>query len=111
FSADLRYVITRPSAVVSFYLGAGYSYMAMTSTQHYSLQLDSITRGPQQIYQSSFDRGAIKVLFGARHDFEIGSGLIFEPFAQVEAIAAFQGQQQENSFIYQPDRDQLIMTN
>ena len=111
-SVDFRYMITKPDALVSFYLGAGYMYMVMTNTQHYvQFQQDSVHYGGDQTYQNSFDRSAIKVLFGMRHDFELGSGLTLEPFAQIATMAAFQGQQQENSFILGPDPTLLIMTH
>ncbi|HEX5317142.1 MAG TPA: TatD family hydrolase [Candidatus Kapabacteria bacterium] len=110
-SADFRYVITKPGALISFYLGAGYMYMVMTNTQQYYQLTDSINHGGTQTYQKSFDRSAIKVLFGMRHDFELGSGMTLEPYAQIATMAAFQGQQQENSFILGPERDLLIMTH
>jgi len=110
-SADFRYVITKPDAVINFYLGMGYMYMVMTNTQQYFLMEDSIHHAGGQTYQKSFDRSAIKVLFGMRHDFEIGSGMTLEPFAQIATMAAFQGQQQENSFLLGPDPTLLIMTH
>jgi len=111
-SVDFRYIITKPDALVSFYLGAGYMYMVMTNTQHYvQFQQDFVQHGGDQTYQKSFDRSAIKVLFGMRHDFELGSGLTLEPFAQIATMAAFQGQQQENSFILGPESDLMVMTH
>ncbi|HET6401414.1 MAG TPA: TatD family hydrolase [Candidatus Kapabacteria bacterium] len=111
-SADFRYVITKPDALIDFYLGAGYMYMVMTNTQHYfQFQQDSVHYGGDQIYQKSFDRSAIKVMFGMRHDFELGSGLTLESFAQIATMAAFQGQQPEQSFMLNPDPQLLIMTH
>jgi TatD DNase family protein len=110
-SFDFRYVITQPSAIVSFYIGAGYTYLTMNNTQHYAIALDSIHSDNQDhTYSVSFHRGALKLLFGARHDFELGGGFTIEPFAQIAMIAAFQGSKQQPDFIFRPTSDQIIAT-
>ncbi|HEY3876227.1 MAG TPA: hypothetical protein VGM92_12180, partial [Candidatus Kapabacteria bacterium] len=110
-SADFRYVITRPDALVSFYFGLGYDYIIMTNTQHYYPLIDSASHGGDQVYEKTFDRSALKVLFGARHDFELGSGLTLQSYIQIATIAAFQGQVQAAGFILGPTSDLLIMTH
>ena len=110
-SFDARYVITQPTASLSFYLGLGYTRITFTNTQTYHLMKDSITPSPElQTYQQIWSRGALKVLFGMRHDFELGNGLTVEPFAQIAAISAFSGPYLDNAFVFRPASDQIIMT-
>jgi hypothetical protein len=110
-SFDARFVITQPSAIVGFYVGAGYTYLTMTNTQHYALAKDSTHSDNQDhTYSVSFHRGALKLLFGARHDFELGGGFTLEPFGQIAMIAAFQGSQQQPDFVFRPTADQIIAT-
>ena len=100
---DFRYIITQPTALVKFYLGLGYSYLIMTNAQHYSLALDSIhSDNLDHVNQVSFYRHAVKVLFGMRHDFEVGGGFTVEPFAQISMTVAFNGQNERPDFIFQP---------
>ncbi len=111
-SFDFRYVITQPTAWLSFYLGLGYTHIAFNNTQTYHVMKDSVTPAPElSTFQQLWSRGSIKVLFGMRHDFELGQGMTIEPFAQIAAISALSGENQDNGFVFAPDRQQIIMTH
>lgn len=121
-SIDFRYVITRPSAIVNFYLGAGYNHMSMSNDQRYYPRLpravDTVNyASAPQTFSGTFSRNALSLLFGMRHDFEVGSGLTVTPYAQISAIGAFQGtpgdvsSNQNAAFVFQADPDQIIMTH
>lgn len=111
YGIDLRYVIAKPDAIVRFYFGLGYSYIHMVSEQHYAIALDSIhSDNSDRVISQTWSRGAIKLLFGMRHDFEIGHGFTLETFAQIAGIGAFQGEEANPNFIFRPDPDQIIMT-
>ncbi|MDP4199070.1 MAG: TatD family hydrolase [Bacteroidota bacterium] len=113
YSLDLRYVITRPASVIKFYFGIGYTHLSMTNEQHSLLMKDSVTTivgTPEKVVDQTWSRGAIKLLFGVRDDFEIGSGFTLEPFAQIAGIGAFQGDLPSQTFVFRPDPQQIIMT-
>ncbi|SRR5579883_163822 len=111
-SFDFRYVITKPSSAVSFYLGVGFSHLLMSSQQRYHVMLDSVTTSPiEQTYEQDWSRNALELIFGMRHDFELGHGLTVEPFAQIAAYGVFQGTQQDKAFVFVPTRNQIIMTH
>jgi TatD DNase family protein len=117
-SFDARYVITRPSAAVSFYLGAGYSHLSMSNEQRYYPRADSFSFASQlKTFSASFSRGAMSLLFGMRHDFEVGGGFTVTPYAQISALGAFQGtpgdpsSTQNRAFVFRADPDQIIMTH
>ncbi len=118
YSLDLRFVIT-PRNAFKFYAGIGYTHMKMASLQNYHA-VDSIpgmsdtatTINPAlSTYSNSFSRGGIKLLFGIREDFEIGSQFILTPFAEISATGAFSGAQQGPTFVYRTDAQQITMTH
>jgi TatD DNase family protein len=117
-SIDVRYVITRPSAAVSFYLGAGYDHISMSNDQRYFVRQDSVSFGSSlNTFSANFSRSGLSLLFGMRRDFEIGNGLTVTPYAQISAFGAFQGtpgdasSNQNAAFIFRADPDQIIMTH
>lgn len=117
-SIDARYVITRPSAAVSFYLGAGYNHLSMSNDQRYYSRADSMSfSSEQKSFSASFSRSALSLLFGMRHDFEVGAGVTLTPYAQISALGAFQGTPgdassiQNRAFVFRADPDQIIMTH
>lgn len=117
-SIDLRYVITRPSSAVGFYLGFGYDHMSMRNEQEYYPIVDTMVfASTTKTFSQSFSRSGLSLLFGARHDFEVGEGFTVTPYAQITAMGAFQGTAGDPSstlnaaFVFQPDPDQIIMTH
>ena len=117
FGVDLHYVITRPTAVVKFYFGLGYQHLVMTSKQHFFHMVDPVTplggnSAPvDSSYQQNWSRNGIDLLFGMKHDFELGSGFTIEPFAEISGTGVFNGPFQDPSFVLQPDVNDLIVVN
>jgi TatD DNase family protein len=114
-SLDLRWVIN-PRAPLKFYAGGGYSHLTMTNHQEYvdipeTTMVYTVDPSKLKTYEQSFSRGAIKLLFGARYDFEVSSQFTVTPFAQIATLFAFQGEEQGPSFIFQPDRELITMTH
>jgi hypothetical protein len=112
FGIDIRYVITKPDALLKFYFGVGYSYIRVTNEQHYSrgLLLPAYSDNADNVVENTWSRGSIKLFFGMRHDFELGGGLTLEPFAQIAGFGVFKGQPEQSFFTIQPDPEQIIMT-
>lgn len=112
YGIDLRYVITKPDALLKFYFGLGYGYIHSTNAQHYShaKPLPAYSDNTDNILEGSWNRGSIKLFFGMRHDFELGNGLTLEPFAQIAGFGVFQGEKVQPYFVLQPDPEQIIMT-
>jgi len=109
-SFDVRFVIN-PRRAFKYYAGIGYTSLTMENTQKYQVASDTNVLGGQvNTFQSSFNRGAIKVLFGARYDIELGDNFILTPFAQIAAMAAFQGENAKKAFVFRPDEDQITAT-
>ena len=115
---DLRYVITRPTSAVGFYLGLGFDHLSMSNDQRYYPRVDSFSFAPTtKTFSQSFSRNGVSLLFGARHDFEVGSGFTVTPYAQITALGAFQGTDgdpsttQDRAFVFLADRDQIIVTH
>jgi len=102
---DLHYVITRPASAIKFYFGIGYEYMSFTSTQQYLL-MESPTVASSNVssFEQTWHKSGIKLLFGAKHDFELGGGYTFEPFAQIGSTGLFGGQSEDAAFVFQPDQ-------
>ncbi len=103
FGLELHYVITRPASAIKFYFGLGFDYLSFRSDQQY---LTMLTPTQASSNESSFlqdwHRTGIKLLFGMKHDFEIGNGYTMEPFAQIGATGVFSGEQEYGSFVFQP---------
>ncbi len=98
-SFDLRFVIN-PRSPLKFYTGLGYNYVTITNSQDY-FKVDSVTgKSASLSVTNSFNRGGIKVLFGARYDFELGSNFIVTPFAQIGASFLFNNPSQVEQRIY-----------
>lgn len=113
-SLDARWVIN-PRAPFKFYAGVGYSQITMNNRQEYQPVSDTTLQfvydqSKVEIFEQSFSRGAIKVLFGIRYDLELNSQFTLTPFAQIGTLFAFQGDEQRLSFVFQPDREQITMT-
>jgi hypothetical protein len=112
-SFDFRFVIN-PRSPVKFYLGLGYMSVTITSTQNY-FSADSIggnlVYGPPSVYKSSFTRGGIKGLIGARYDIEIGDKFILTPFAQIGAGFLFSGPAQGPGFDFNTTGDPIVFTH
>ncbi|HET6512964.1 MAG TPA: TatD family hydrolase [Candidatus Kapabacteria bacterium] len=116
WSLDARWVIN-PRAPLKFYAGLGYSHITMNNYQEYQTIIDSgvtsYTLDPAntKVYDESYSRGAVKVLFGTRYDFELSKNFTVTPFAQISTIFAFQGEVQKPSFVFAPDGEQITMTH
>lgn len=109
-SFDLRFVIN-PRRAFKYYAGIGYSHLTMAHDQTYLTAVDTSVFDPTiHTYSNSFSRGAIKVLFGARYDIELGDKFIVTPFAEIAAYAAFQGENAKPPYILRPDEEQITMT-
>jgi TatD DNase family protein len=103
FGLDLHYDITRPASAIKFYLGIGYEYLAFRSSQQYLTML-SPTQASSNVstFEQDWNRSGLKLLFGMKHEFELGSGYTLEPFAQIGATGVFGGEQQDKAFVFQP---------
>jgi TatD DNase family protein len=103
FGFDLHYTITRPASAIKFYLGIGYEYLVFRSSQQYLTML-SPTQASSNVstFEQDWNRSGLKLLFGMKHDFELGGGYTLEPFAQIGATGVFGGEQQDKTFVFQP---------
>ncbi len=114
---DLHYTITRPTALIKFYFGLGFHHLMMASRQHYFHMIDSLTplggngAPVDSVNVLNWSRNGINLLFGMKHDFELGNGLTIEPFGEISAMGVFNGQNQGPSFVFQPDQTALIVVN
>lgn len=111
-SFDLRYVIT-PRSPIKFYTGVGYTAVTIKNKQDYFRILDTLgTKDPTlRSTESSISRGGIKVLIGARYDYELGSQFIITPFAQIGAAFLFNGDPQGRPFVYRVEADPIVFTH
>ncbi len=114
---DVHYVITRPTAVVAFYFGIGYQHLMMASKQHFFHMASALTplggnNAPvDSLYEQDWSRNGLDLLFGMKHDFEVGNGLTLEPFIEIAGTGVFNGPTQDPSFVFQPDQTALITVN
>jgi hypothetical protein len=115
-SLDARWVIN-PRAPFKFYAGLGYSHLNISNRQEFQpIGPDTVRQfvydaSKVEVLEESFSRGAVKILFGIRYDFELDKQFILTPFAQISTLFAFQGDEQGLSFVFQPDRQQMTMTH
>jgi len=110
WSADFRYTFTRPASYIKFFLDVGYTYFILTNQQHYLLMKDTVNNSGEFVDERSYNRQALKIGIGAKHEFELSSKLTLEPFIQAAIIGMFNGQHQDVSFMYVP-ADPVIMTH
>jgi ElaB/YqjD/DUF883 family membrane-anchored ribosome-binding protein len=114
-SFDVRFVVN-PRSPVKFYLGLGYVYVTITNTQIYHTADSAgvgmpINYGSDQTYQSSYSRGGLKGVFGARYDLEIGDKFILTPFAEIGSGFLFSGQPQKGGFDFYVFGDPIVYTH
>jgi hypothetical protein len=105
-----------PRNAFKFYAGLGYNYLILENNQKYHLNTnDSVAQGiPSAASYTSdvtFYRSALDILFGVREDLEYGTQFIITPFAEISALAAFQGQTQALHFVFRPDPQLITMTH
>jgi TatD DNase family protein len=105
-----------PRNAFKFYAGLGYNYLIIENKQNYHFNTnDTIAQGVPSAASSTSDikyyRSALDILFGVREDLEYGTQFIITPFAEISALAAFQGQTQALHFVFRPDADLITMTH
>ncbi len=112
FGIDLDYVITKPSSLIKFYFGVGYQHFMMKGLQNYLPMVDTLKAASnQQTFEQDWSRNGIDLLFGLKNETELGNGLTLEPFAEISTTGVFNGPTQFGSFVFQPDKTDLITVN